>query len=61
MKLNDEGGIDIYISVGQPEGVPAENWLPLNRGDYDIDVVLRLYEPDLEIYKTWQAPKAEKL
>ena len=61
MKLNDEGGIDIYISVEQPEGVPAENWLPLKRGDYDIDVVLRLYEPDLEKYKNWEAPKAVKL
>jgi hypothetical protein len=61
MKLNEEGGIEIYIATEQPEGVPEENWLPLNRGDYDIDVVLRLYEPDLEKYKTWQAPKAVKL
>ena len=61
MKLNEEGGIDIYISVEQPEGVPAENWLPLNRGDYGIDVVLRLYEPDLQKYKTWKAPKAKKI
>ncbi len=61
MKLNEEGGIEIYISEEQPEGVPAENWLPLNRGDYGIDVVLRLYEPDLEKYTTWEAPKAEKL
>jgi hypothetical protein len=61
MKLNEEGGIEIYISEEQPEGVPDENWLPLNRGDYDIDVVLRLYEPDLKKYKTWKAPKAEQL
>ena len=61
MKLNEKGGIEIYISEQQPEGVPEENWLPLNRGDYDIDVVLRLYEPDLEKYKTWEVPKAVKL
>ena len=61
MKLNDEGGIEIYISEEQPEGVPDENCLPLNGGDYDIDVVLRLYEPDLEKYKTWEAPRAVKL
>jgi hypothetical protein len=61
MKLNEEGGIDIYVATEQPEGVPEENWMPLNRGDYDIDVVLRLYEPDLEKYKTWEAPKAVKL
>ena len=61
MKLNEDGGIEIYVSEEQPEGVPDENWLPLNRGDYGIDVVLRLYEPDLEKYKTWEAPKAVKL
>jgi len=61
MKLNEEGGIEIYVSEEQPEGVPDENWLPLNRGDYGIDMLLRLYEPDLEKYKTWKAPKAEKL
>ena len=61
MKLNEEGGIEIYISEEQPEGVPDENWLPLNRGDYNIDVVLRLYEPDLEKYEVWKAPKAVKL
>ena len=61
MKLNDDGGIEIYIAAEQPEGVPEENWLPLNRGDYGIDVILRLYVPDLEKFKTWEAPKAEKL
>jgi len=61
MKLNDEGGIEIYIAAEKPEGVPEENRLPLNRGDYDIDVVLRIYVPDLEKFKTWTPPKAEKL
>lgn len=61
MKLNDKGGIEIYISEEQPGGVPDENWLPLNRGDYNIDVVLRLYEPDLKKYNNWKAPKAIKL
>ena len=61
MKLNDDGGIEIHIAAQQPEGVPVENWLPLNRGDYGIDVVLRVYVPDLEKYGTWEPPKAEKL
>jgi len=61
MKLNEDGGIEIYVAEKQPEGVPKENWLPLNRGDYDIDVVLRLYVPDLEKYENWELPKAEKL
>jgi hypothetical protein len=61
MKLDKNGGIAIYVAAQQPEGVPEENWLPLNRGDYGIDVTLRLYVPDLEKFKTWKAPKAERI
>jgi hypothetical protein len=61
MKLDADGGIAIYISAEQPEGVPDENWLPINRGDYGIDVIMRLYAPDLERYQNWSAPKAEKI
>ena len=61
MQLNENGGIEIYIAAEKPEGVPEENWLPLNRGDYNIDVVLRLYVPDLEKFKNWEPPKAEKI
>jgi hypothetical protein len=61
MKLNDEGGIAIYVAAEKPEGVPEENWLPLNRGDYGIDVILRVYVPDLEKLKAWHAPEAEQL
>ena len=61
MKLNDEGGIEVYVAAEKPEGVPDENWLPLNRGDYEIDVILRLYVPDLDKFKTWSPPVAEKL
>jgi hypothetical protein len=61
MKLDADGGIAIYVSAEQPENVPVENWLPLNRGDYGIDVIMRLYAPDLGRYQNWSAPKAEKL
>ncbi|MEE4272244.1 MAG: DUF1214 domain-containing protein, partial [Thermoanaerobaculales bacterium] len=61
MKLDEDGGIAVTIAAEKPEGVPEENWLPLNRGDYGIDVVLRLYVPDLEKFETWEPPKAEKL
>jgi len=61
MKLNAEGGIDIYISAEKPEGVPAENWLPINRKDENLDVILRLYDPDIEKFKTYTTPKAEVL
>jgi len=61
MKLNEDGSIKIYLAADKPEGVPQENWLPVKRGDYDMDVILRIYVPDLEKFKTWQAPKAETL
>ena len=59
MKLNDQGGIDVYIAAKKPDGVPEENWLPINRKDENLDVVLRLYMTDFEKYKTWSPPKAE--
>jgi len=59
MKLDDDGGIAIYIAAEKPEGVPEENWLPINRKDQGLDIIMRVYQPDLEKMKTWQAPKAE--
>jgi len=61
MKLNKDGGIDIYIAAKQPKGVPVENWLPVNRKDEDLSVNLRIYVPDSEKMKTWSPPKAERL
>ena len=61
MKLNASGGIEIHIAAKQPKGVPAENWLPITREDLDLDVIMRVYQPDLEKMKTWKAPKAERL
>ena len=59
MKLNAQGGIEIHIAAKQPKGVPAENWLPINRKDLGIDIIMRVYQPDLKKMKTWKAPKAE--
>ncbi len=61
MKLDADGGIAIFLAAEQPESVPAENWLPLVRGDYGIDVIMRIYAPDLERFATWTAPQAEML
>jgi len=61
MKLKADGGIDIYVAAKKPEGVPDENWLPINRTDENLDIILRIYMPDLEKYKTWKTPVAEKL
>ncbi len=60
-RLDADGGIDIHIAAQQRDGVPDENWLPTNRGDYGIAVQLRVYAPDLERYKTWTWPKAERV
>lgn len=61
MKLNAEGGIEIYVAAEQPEGVPEKNWLPITRKDENMDIILRIYVPDLEKLKTWTAPKAEMI
>jgi hypothetical protein len=61
MKLKADAGIDIYVAAKKPEGVPDENWLPINRTDEDLDIILRIYMPDLEKYKNWKTPVAEKL
>jgi hypothetical protein len=61
MKLNASGGIEIHIAAAQPKGVPADNWLPITREDLGIDVIMRVYVPDLKKMKTWKAPMAEKV
>jgi hypothetical protein len=61
MQLNAEGGIDVYIAAEAPEGVALENWLPINRRDEDIDVILRVYVPDLEAVHSWSPPPAQRM
>jgi len=61
MKLNEDGGIEVYVAAEKPEGLPEENWLPINRKDENLDIILRLYEPDLDKMKTWKVPKAERI
>ncbi len=61
MKLDKDGGIEIVIAAQKPDGVPEENWLPINRKDEEIGAILRIYVPDLEKMKTWKAPRAEVL
>ncbi len=61
MKLNAQGGIEIHVAARKPNGTPPENWLPVNRGDYGIDLIMRIYAPDLGRFKTWNPPKAERI
>ena len=60
MQLDASGGIEVHISSTQPEGVPKENWLPSGEEDQDLDVIMRIYQPNLDIMPNWDAPKAEK-
>ena len=61
MTLNEDRDIDIYIAAEKPADVPEENWLPIKRKELDLNMVLRIYAPDLDKMKTWQAPRAQNL
>ena len=43
MKLNEDGGIEIYIPAEKPDGIPEENWLPIERKDLALSPQLRVY------------------
>lgn len=60
-KLDEDGGIEIHIAAEKPSGVPEENWLPINRKDEALDIVMRIYAPDLEKMKSWKTPLVEKV
>ena len=47
------------VAAEKPEGVPKQNWLPMARGDYGVDLSMRIYAPDLERFKFWDMPRAE--
>ena len=60
-KLNADGGIEIYVSVTKPEGVPDENWLPINRENIGINGMFRIYAPAAEKMNSWKTPQFEML
>ena len=60
MQLDDEGGIEVHVVAERPEGVPEENWLPINREDENIDIIVLIYVPELERIPFWSTPEAEK-
>lgn len=57
--LDRMGGIDIAVSAERPVGVPRENWLPINRENRKLELIARIYAPDIEKLKTWTPPFAE--
>jgi len=60
-RLDDKGGIEIYVSAKQPKDVPEENWLPINRDGVELEALFRIYEPDAAKMKTWKVPQIEML
>lgn len=61
VKANTELADHTVQAIAQPHDVPEENWLPIERRDIDLNVIMRIYSPDLEKFGTWQAPKASRL
>ena len=57
----DEKDIEIYVADEKPNCVPEKNWLPINRKNEEIDLILRIYVPDMEKIKTWKPPTAQKI
>ena len=53
------GGIEIYISSKKPEGVPDENWLPINREDISMDPMVSISAPDAKKMEMWKTPRLE--
>ena len=41
--LNSDGSLSIYMATERPDGVPIENWLPVQNGPFNV--VLRDYGP----------------
>jgi len=61
MALDENGGITIAIAAEKPDDVPEDDWLPIERGDYEIGPVMRVYDPDLEKFADWKPPVAEQV
>ena len=57
--LDHLGGIEIAVSTERPAGLPRENWLPISRENRELELILRIYAPDLEKLKSWTPPTVE--
>jgi len=61
MKLNEDWSIDLCNAAEKPVCLPEGNRLPISRETKDLDIIMRLYAPDLEKSKAWEPPKAKRL
>ncbi len=51
-QLNADGSLDIILSATAPENIA--NWLPISADTFHL--YMRIYVPDMEALKTWEAP-----
>jgi hypothetical protein len=61
MQLDANGGITIAIAAEKPDDVPEDNWLPIERADYGIGPIMRIYAPDLDRFTDWKPPVAKRV
>ncbi len=61
MQLDTQGNLNIYLSEKKPTFIPEENYLPLKSEDRDVELLLRIYAPDLRAFKNWQPPEIKKI
>ena len=61
MQLDESGGIEVHICSTLPQGLPKDNWLPSggDQKEQDLDIIMRIYYPDLNKIETWTPPKCE--
>jgi hypothetical protein len=52
-------GQDVYCDLQPP--IRSHTWHGLVRGDYGIDVIVRIFAPDLERFAEWKPPVAKNL
>lgn len=60
MKLDEDGGLSIYLQSESPGAEKESNWLPAPEGEFYL--VMRLYWPQRDVLEgIWKAPKVEKV
>lgn len=56
LKPNPDGSVDILVSAEKPDDI--SNWLPVAK-DKGFHLYMRIYTPDMDQIKTWEAPTIE--
>lgn len=55
MQYNEDGSLDIYLQYQKPEADKIRNWLPANKGNFNL--TLRVYYPQEQMLSgQWKAP-----